>query len=70
MSSDKAVLEARSKLAQASKRGKSPEEAAAARRQLAEAKIAKAVRECLAEAPPLTEDQLSRLASLLRPVEQ
>lgn len=64
---DNSVVAKRNDLARAMKRGRPPEEAAEARRQLAEAKIARAVRESLAEAPPLSEEQLSRLSALLRP---
>lgn len=40
----------------------------AARRDLAEAKIAQYVERVLAQAPPLTGEQRTRLAELLRPV--
>jgi hypothetical protein len=42
-----------------------PVAVAAARRNLAEAQIAKAIEKALAVAPPLTADQRSRLARLL-----
>ncbi|MBA2715609.1 MAG: hypothetical protein H0U51_00850 [Propionibacteriales bacterium] len=42
-----------------------PETEAAARRELATAKIERAIREAIAAAPPLTNEQRERIASLL-----
>jgi hypothetical protein len=46
---------------------KDPQALAAARRELATEKIAHYVNEVLAAAPPLTEEQRSKLAELLKP---
>ncbi|GAA5201403.1 hypothetical protein GCM10023346_45730 [Arthrobacter gyeryongensis] len=64
MSADKNVMKARSNLGNRSRFG-TPAEAADARRELAEAKIAAYVREALAVAPPLSAAALDRLAGLL-----
>lgn len=45
-----------------------PEAEAQARRELAEAKIADYIRRVVDAAPPLTDEQRTRLAELLRPV--
>ncbi len=45
-----------------------PEELVSAKRDLAEANIAAYVDKVLSKAPPLTPDQRTRLAELLRPV--
>lgn len=65
MSSDrkKEIFKARSRVGVSSRR-KNPEELDCARRDLACANIAAAVEKHLAAAPPLTDDQRSRLAGL------
>jgi hypothetical protein len=50
----------------AAARWDNPEEAEAADRDLREALLAKAIRELAGKVPPLTDDQLNRLAGLLR----
>lgn len=62
----KEVLTARSRLGVAARRQK-PGEVAAARRDLAAAKIESYVAKTVAGAPPLTKEQLDRIAVLLRP---
>lgn len=58
------VLTATAAVARAAK-SKDPDRVAEARRNLAEAKIAAAISEAIASAPPLTADQRVRLASIL-----
>ena len=58
------VLKARSALGVASRRG-NPEEVRKARRNLAAANIEAYVARVVSEAPPLTDDQKHRIASLL-----
>ncbi|MEQ4518496.1 hypothetical protein ABLI39_03920 [Pseudarthrobacter sp. B907] len=65
---DKKVRVARSRLGTVTRFG-TPDEAVDARRVLAEAKIARYVREVLATAPELSEDQLDRLSALLHPAD-
>lgn len=57
------LIVAKSRLGTATRYG-TPDEAEAARRDFKEAKIAAYVERVLAEAPPLTDDQRARLASL------
>lgn len=63
------VFQARARVANESKRARrgasSPGAVEAARRDLAEAKVADYVARVLAEAPPLTEGQLDRLCALM-----
>lgn len=59
------VLRARSRIAVAARR-RDPEAEAEARRELALAKIRKAVAENIAKAPPLSAEQLETVASVLR----
>lgn len=61
------VKEAAAALARAVKTRDAAAEAKA-RRALAEVKITDYVERCLAAAPPLTDEQRTRLAELLRPV--
>ncbi len=64
-----AVLSHRSKYAQAVRwHGAQSDQARTARRDLAEARIAAFVAKTLAAAPPLTDEQRTRLAELLTPV--
>lgn len=58
------VIQARSKVGVASRRG-NPEQISNARRELAAAKLEAYVAAVLAEAPPLTPEQLDRIAVLL-----
>ncbi|MDP9692712.1 UNVERIFIED_ORG: hypothetical protein J2X79_000241 [Arthrobacter globiformis] len=58
------VYKARSAVALAVQRGKPSEDA---RRDLAAAKLAQYVERVVAEAPPLTDEQVNRIARLLRP---
>ncbi|MDP9692684.1 UNVERIFIED_ORG: hypothetical protein J2X79_000213 [Arthrobacter globiformis] len=58
------VLQARSKVGLASRRG-NPEQIREARRELAAAKLEAYVAAVLAEAPPLNREQLDRIAVLL-----
>jgi hypothetical protein len=62
------ALAARNKLANTARHSDDPSKIAKARADLAEAKIADYVEKILAEAPPLTHEQRTRLAELLRPV--
>lgn len=64
--SNSEVLSARANLGNASRHG-TTEEVADARRNLSTANIAACIEKNLAAAPPLTEDQLDRLAGMLRP---
>jgi hypothetical protein len=59
------VAQARSRLGNAARRG-TPADVLEARRQLAEANIAEAIRRVVDAAPPLTPEQRDRLALLLR----
>lgn len=59
------VARTRSRVAVATRLG-TPEEQAAARREHAAAKLADYIKRTVDAAPPLTEEQRSRLASLLR----
>ena len=59
------VLSARSRLANASHRGGDPAAVIEARRDLTAAKLERHVREVVATAPPLTDEQRNRLAALL-----
>lgn len=52
-------------VARAARYGK-PDQEATARRQLAEATIADAIKKALAAAPPLNQTQINRLSGLLR----
>lgn len=61
------IRSAACRVARATKAG-DPTAEADARRELAEAKIADYVRRCLAAAPPLSDEQRTRLAELIRPV--
>ncbi|WP_326546096.1 hypothetical protein QGN32_20535 [Mycolicibacterium sp. ND9-15] len=61
------VRSAATRVARAAK-AKDPAAEVDARRDLAEAKIADYVTRCLAQAPPLSDEQRTRLAELLRPV--
>lgn len=58
------VIAARSALGNATIAG-DPERIAAARRDLTAAKVERAVREAVAAAPPLTEEQKAKIAALL-----
>jgi hypothetical protein len=62
------VLKARSRLATLSRRavGASPSQIDDARRQLAEAKILDYIEKTLAEAPPMTDEMLTKLSALFR----
>jgi hypothetical protein len=63
------ALAARNKLANTARHHSDDQsKIASARADLAEAKIADYVERVLAEAPPLTDEQRTRLAELLRPV--
>lgn len=60
------VLAARGRLAYASRQGtNNPEAAIAARRELKEAKLSRAIREAIDSIPPLTVEQRQRIASIL-----
>lgn len=63
--SDPVVAKHKGRKAAATRWG-NPEEAEAADRDLREALLAKAIRELAGKIPPLTDDQLHRLAGLLR----
>jgi len=58
------ILAARSRVANAVKDGR-PDDERAARKQLAEAKLERAVRDALAAFPPLDEDTKAAIAHLL-----
>lgn len=60
------TLNARARLGQAVRSGNNTA-ATEARRDLAEAKIAQYVAKVIAEAPPLSSEQISRISGLLRP---
>lgn len=60
------VLTARSKLGVATRRA-NPEQIAAARQELAAAKIEEYIAKVVAEAPPLSPEQRDRLAMLFHP---
>lgn len=59
---------ARSRLANAHRRGEAPEVIAERKAALAEANIAAAIERSLVAAPPLTDEQCERLAAMLRSV--
>jgi hypothetical protein len=62
------VFLAATRVARASRpgcRGSDPEDLAAARRALTEAKLERAIREAVAAAPPLTQEQRDKLALIL-----
>jgi len=61
------VISSATRIARAVK-ARDPEAEAQARRELAEAKIADYIRRVVDAAPPLTDEQRTRLAELLRPV--
>lgn len=61
------VISSATRIARAVK-ARDPEAEAQARRELAEAKIADHIRRVVDAAPPLTDEQRTRLAELLRPV--
>ena len=63
------LINAKAVLMRASKKGRSPEDLAEARRVFHEMKTKHYIEKCLAEAPPLGADQLARLAALLKPAE-
>jgi hypothetical protein len=63
------ALEARNRLANTARHHSNDQSKIASdRAELAEAKIADYIERMLAEAPPLTDEQRTRLAELLRPV--
>jgi hypothetical protein len=63
------AIAARNRLANTARHhGGDPSKIASARAELAEAKIADYIERMLSEAPPLTDEQRTRLAELLRPV--
>ncbi len=61
------VTKARSAVATSIRYGHDPARIEAARRDLAEAKLERHIREIVDSAPPLTDEQRSRLALLLSP---
>lgn len=61
------VLTARSNLGNATRR-KDPAAIEQARRDLAAAKLEDYVQRTVADAPPLTDDQLKRITAMLRPI--
>jgi hypothetical protein len=61
------VISSATRIARAVK-ARDPEAETQARRELAEAKIADYIRRVVDAAPPLTDEQRTRLAELLRPV--
>ncbi|MFD1210966.1 hypothetical protein ACFQ36_02785 [Arthrobacter sp. GCM10027362] len=60
------VLKARARLGVAARTG-SQQDIAEARRDLAAANLEAYIQRTVAEAPPLTQEQLDRIATLLRP---
>lgn len=60
------VLTARARLANASRKGKPEADRIAAKRDLAAAKLARYIKQIVAEAPPLTDSQRTELTCLLQ----
>lgn len=59
------VMQARAMVGVAARRNRPPGELVAAQERLAEAKLARHIREAIAAAPPLTTESRERLAMLL-----